>query len=161
MNYKEDVVIDIDNLEREWLKQPQLIMEYYEAMIEADEKKNILANRISIKDAELDSDIRYVLAKEGRFTEAMVKAEIVKNKERQKLIEELDKKNKNHAVLKAAIIALEHKKRALENLCQLWMAGYFGTPVEKRAGISTKAEIKDRLLNKAQNTQRSAINKRR
>lgn len=128
--YMEDLKIDKNNLEQEWLRQPQLYMSWARQAIEAQEERDDLKRKLDIERAKLDGEIR---ANPGRFgldkiTEAGIQSTISVDKKFQEKTKEYLESVSNAKLLDAARDAFEHRKKALENLTQLLICGYFSVP---------------------------------
>lgn len=133
MNYKEDLKINQFSLDKEWTKQSSLLMTYQEQAILAESKKTKLKEDIEIFDALLDSKIRKDIT-DGlipKQTETAIKNTIIINNERIKKQQEYNEALKEYSLLNAAVKSFEHKKKALEYLCQLQISGYFSEPKSK------------------------------
>lgn len=115
-----DLEIDRNNLEEEWEKQAGLYLYYSEELI------NITVERDKMK-AALDKDIRDNPTKYGIGT---IREEVVKNAIVIHGGEEFEMINIKTSILVAKVKALEHKKKALENLVQLYISGYNAVPKE-------------------------------
>ncbi len=122
--------IDLDRLEEECVRQPELI---YKAVMElAQARKDLEQAKVDLEltGAELDRDIRRNPARFGleKVTETVVEKTVtwqVQYQNAQRTL--LDAK---HAVdvLQAAVTALEHRKKSVELSVQLWAMAYFGEP---------------------------------
>lgn len=122
--------IDKESLDEEWLNQPRLYKEYSDLLAEANRDMDDAKNELEITRAELEQAIRlkpnkFALAK---VTDNSVKACILAQDEyqtQQRVY--LDAKHRAD-ILKGAVAALDHRKRALENLVYLHGQGYYATP---------------------------------
>lgn len=131
-----DSVITIDEfaLDREWLNQPQLFMQF---ALELADAKHVFAERkarVDVVKAELELAIRqspeaYKIAK---VTEATILATILTQDAYSKAVRLMNKARHKVDVLQAVVDALDHRKRTLENLVTLHMANYFSKPTEKK-----------------------------
>lgn len=129
--------IDENNLVEEWKNQPKYYIRY--AMKLADARRDLEQSKadLELTKAELDSDIRecpddYDLAK---ITEAAIAATIITTKKyKAKFAEHLEVKRKVDT-LQAFVTALDHRKRALENLVDLHGQQYYSTPRGESEGM--------------------------
>lgn len=145
MNYKEDIAINQYDLASEWLYHPGKFFKYQEESIKRDSDRLRMKEKIEVYEAELDSSIRAGFESEGmKYTEAKVKAEIQKDRKRQELMSELIQITEDYNILSAACKSFEHRKKSLEWLSQLFIAGYYAQPSEPRI----KNEILDNISNK-------------
>lgn len=129
MDYKQDLYIDKNRLDEEWLNQPMLMAKYNtmhaQAMLDRDRAKQAL----DVLRANLDSSIRASLAAQNaKFTEAVVDGRIKSSQEyigAQEVLFQAD--NKVNTVF-GAVMAFQARKAALENLVKLWLSSYWASP---------------------------------
>lgn len=134
INYSEDLAIDPHKLDEEWLYQSQLYMKYSQLASNAQKERDKAKENLDVVRAGKDRDIRekpdeYSLIK---VTEAVVSATILQTKEYQEANNKLIEANYKLNLYQSGVRALEHKKKALENLVQLWIANYYSGPTEPR-----------------------------
>lgn len=148
MNLREDVKIDMYKLHIEWEKQPRLYAEWSEAHCDAIAQRDTHKIKCDIKHGLLSTDIRNNYGKYGldkKPTEGQVEALINANPEYQAMMNHMTELNRQVNLLQAGRTALEHKKRALEGLERLHIAGYFGTVVGTDMGqAATEAHNVDK-----------------
>jgi hypothetical protein len=141
-----DLKIDLNALHEEWLKQPSLYMKYSDLAAQAARTRDQLKERIDVVRAEIDNEIRENLGgyncptdKGGAFkpTEAWINATIQRQNLFQNASEAYHAANYVANLLKGAITAFDHRKKALEMEVMLWQAGYWSTPYE---GSTNKVE---------------------
>lgn len=127
-SYKDDLRIDENNLEVEWMKQPRLYMYWAEQETAAQVERDKLQRRLTVLHAEYDAKIRAAPKTFGieKISEPAIKNTIQKIEEYRELELSLIEANKNLKLLSAAVTAFEHKKRSLTKLTDLWIAGYYG-----------------------------------
>lgn len=123
MSYEDDLKINKNKLDREWIKQPQFYMQYAEQLAIADQEKQRAKEKLEIAKAETDQDIRGNSV--TKMTEAMVQAEIILQPKYQRTLSEYQKKCYEYNIISAAVKAFEQRKSALENLVRLYLSGYF------------------------------------
>ncbi len=124
---KSFVAIDEFSLDKEWVGQPVLYDKYARKLANARRELEEAKNRLEVVKAEQSLEIR---ARHGekKPTEAaiatLVTASSVVKDASQAVVEA------RHAVdvLTAATTALDHRKKALENLVQLHLSGYYANP---------------------------------
>ena len=136
-------------LDEECVLQPEM---YYEVATElADEKYNLemLRNEEEIIKAELDAAIRESPSafKVDKITDTAVNAAIARSKRLQDHKKKTAKCKHRMDILIAAQIALEHRKRALQDLCYLHGQNYFSAPIsgdrKGREGRRNQVEDED------------------
>ena len=156
-DYKKDMNIDPQALEVEWLRQSSLYMNYAEKCAMAERRKNSTKEQLEVIKAECDREIRArkIEAKE-KVTESIIEAAIVDNKKHKEGVQLLLTATYEHNILSFVIKALEHRKKALENLVQLYLSGYFSGPKEPRNGES----IREKIMESTQSKQRAGLKKR-
>jgi len=147
MNYEDDIKIDKENLDGEFLKQPQLVFQYCRLEADADKEVNELENKLKVAEAE-----KYKEAKTSteKMTEKAIQSIIDSSPEINQISTALIKAIHNKKILSGVIKSFDHRKSVLENLVQLWMRDYFSTPKNpkgtdgladsQRAGLKRKGE---------------------
>jgi len=130
MNYEQDMTIDPDALDVEWIEQPRLMMQYSrhaaKTRLEVERKKE----ELDIVRAGLDMKIRVDPEKYGivKLTESVVSSTIITQKEYMVANEEFLLLQYESNMVQGAVRALEGKKTALENLVKLHGQQYFAGP---------------------------------
>jgi len=117
MKYAEDLTIDKNSLDNEWIKQPYLYMQYAEAYAQADYEKQKIKEKMDIIKAQADKRAREQIIIEGdRITESKVSSLILLDEEYRNACTNFNEKSLETAVIGAAVKAMEHKKKSLEKL---------------------------------------------
>ena len=130
MNYEQDMTIDPDSLDVEWIEQPRLMLQYSrhaaKTRLEVERKKE----ELDIVRAGLDKDIRIDPERFSIFklTESVVSSTIITQKEYMVANEEFLLLQYESNMAQGAVRALEGKKTALENLVKLHGQQYFAGP---------------------------------
>lgn len=129
-NYEDDVTIDPDSLDTEWLQQPRLMLKYCKISSEAEMLYELAKENLDLVKAELDKDIRSDPERFGisKLTEAAVSNTIISHKLYKEASTNLIQTKFEWGVAKGAVKAVEHKKDALENLVSLFGKQYFAGP---------------------------------
>jgi len=129
-----NVEIDIDALDTEWLKQPKLYMEAAEAATELNAdlamEKDVLEGlkaQLSLKIRE-DPEAFGI----GKTTEAIIASAIISQGSYMEQLELVRTVKHKHESAMNKVKALDHRKKALENLVQLYIGQYFSSPREER-----------------------------
>lgn len=147
---KSFLAIDKHNLDQEWLGQPLLYMEYAEKLAEARRQYDNASSAANAVYAELSRKIRSDPDDYGfdtKPTEAAISAKI-EGMGKFKKASRLKADAKYEVDLyQAAVIALEHRKRALTELVELHMSNYFSEPRAKKSEFSDKVSdsLQDRM----------------
>jgi hypothetical protein len=123
--------IDKNNLDDEWNKQDELYTKY--ALIEADarDKLNEAKAKLELVEAQIYAKIRKNPSEFGlseKPNEGTIDKAVVRHAKYQEAVKELNQaySDVNHAAIGPA--ALEHRKKALENLVQLFLSSYWSKP---------------------------------
>lgn len=154
MDYKKDLQIDENSLDKEWKHQPFLYMQYAEELAKANSSAQHQKEKMDVIKAELDTKYRRLIDSEGeKVTEARVNARIMTDETYQKAQEECHKADYEASILSAAVKAFEHKKKALEKLVDLYLGGYYSAPRNK--------EMEEVVTEKAAESQRKRLNRGR
>jgi hypothetical protein len=142
--FKNDIEIDPDQLDIQWVKQASLFGEYCMEQAGARAKLDAIKERLDVKVAGLGLKIRANPATFGldKVTEASVQAVILLDAECAKLREEIAVAQYELEVMGAAVRALDQKKSALENLVRLQGQNYFAGPsVPRDVGAEWVKEV--------------------
>jgi hypothetical protein len=130
MGYKDDVNIDKFSLDNEWINQPKLFCQYAEEAVEASFERDKAKEQLDLVRAVLDGEIRNSPSTYGleKVTESAISNVIIqtqKYKEANSYYLECVKKTK---ILDVARESFDHKKKSLEKLTDLFLAGYWSEP---------------------------------
>lgn len=124
--------IDIHQLEREWAGQPDLYKQYADELADARTQLDELESKLDVVKAQLDRDIRdrpsYYGLPETKTTEGAIKACVLDHKKHKAAVVAVQDARHRVNILQGAVVALDHRKKALEKLVDLWMGGYYSTP---------------------------------
>jgi hypothetical protein len=134
LNYAEDVKIDPDALDVEWLGQPELMRKYAKHAADTKRVLDETKERLDVRKAQIEMDIRrnpddYKLAKP---TEAAIQSTILLQEDYQNLVKEYQEARYENEIAISAVRAIDQKKTALENLVRLLNASYFAGPQTPR-----------------------------
>lgn len=127
-------VLDIDkfNLDEEWIGQPGLYFEWSEKLADARRSLDIAKSRADITAAETSTRIRSREAvKKSKVTEPLIKAMIEQDRDNQEAQMAVIRAKHRVDVLSGMVTALDHRKKALENIVQLDGRQYFAQPTAK------------------------------
>jgi ribosomal protein L4 len=131
----EDILeIDQHRLDEEWSDQPKLYMKFSKALADANKSVDETKAELSVVQAELDADIRlrpdnYNVVK---VTEATVYNAILLQPRYREVQEKLIEDRHLANLLSGMVDALDHRKRALENLVYLHGQAYFSSPTVRQ-----------------------------
>jgi hypothetical protein len=122
--------IDEGELHREWLRQPGLYAKYAKKLAKAKLEADRAHSRMLVKYTESERLIRNDPGAYGlrKLTEPAVKAAVQVHPMYRKAVRAHNEAKYNVGIVDAYVTALEHRKRALENLVSLWLGDYFSTP---------------------------------
>ena len=143
--------LDQDRLDEEWIAQPKLYFEWAEKLADARLARDTAKTKVEVVRANLGRDIRedpesFDIPK---ITESVVAATIIQQPEFKAAQTNLLQAQHSMGVLEAAVVSLDHRKKALENLVYLHGQNYFSSPrVEGEAGEVIEEEVKKRVRRK-------------
>lgn len=125
-----ELAIDQNSLDQEWLDQPRMYFRYAAQLADARQAYDAARADLDLTKAELDLAIRsdpqqFDL---GKVTEASIQATILNQKAYTRARDKLSAAKHEVDVLEAAVGALDHRKRSLERLVELFLANYFSRP---------------------------------
>lgn len=132
MSYADDVDIDPDSLDVEWLNHPRLMMRYCRKSAEAHREMDLAKECLDLARATLNQAIRtdpkaYGITAE-KVTEASINAAILMHADYQAASTVFINSKFENDVAAAAVRAFDHRKSALENLVRLHGQAYFAGP---------------------------------
>lgn len=125
---------DINQLEKEWHRQPKLMEDIVSQLADAKRDWEEAKYEVELEEAACAQRIREKPEKYGleKTTEAAIKEAVVLHPKMQKakraLIDAVHRKD----VLEGYARVLEHRKRALEKEVDLLLAGYFSGPKQPK-----------------------------
>ncbi len=131
MGYKEDIQININQLDKEWVKQAATYQYYAKQEAMALYSRDQLADKLALTQAQLDGDIRLNPGKHGfdsKPTEAAILNSIKQNPFYIKANSLLMKASCKAKIIGGAVRSFDHKKKALEKLTDLYLSGYWAGP---------------------------------
>jgi len=128
--YEEDLSIDKDALDKELVTYSEVFMKWSEYLAEAMAERDDKRSEIEIKKAQLDKEIRVAPKDFGleKVTESAISNVITENEKIQELNKEYAEFVKRVNILSAARDAMNHKRRMLEKVVELFLAGYWSDP---------------------------------
>lgn len=162
MNYEEEIKINEDALDIEWLEQPSKMLMVTQHQAKCRLEMDLAAQDLDLVKADLDKDIRtnpqnYDLAK---ITETVVQNTILSQEEYLEANQMYLNAKYEHEVAKGAVIAFEQRKNALENLVRLFGQNYFAGPSVPR-NLKEEIEKKEKLKQQVNSNISKKLNKRR
>ena len=130
MKFEEDIRIDEDALDIEWLNQPRLMLKYSKISAEAKMEMLLRKENLDLVKADLDKEIRSDPEKFGvvKITETAVSNTIISHKLYKEANTAYLQAQYEADIAKGSLSAVEHKKDALENLERLFGQNYFAGP---------------------------------
>jgi hypothetical protein len=133
--------VDPTRLDQEWVEQPKLYFRYARKVAELQGAVEQAKAAIDVVEAECSSRVRAnpERFKVAKVTDKAVSERVYQMAEYQEAVLEYQRLRKALDVYKAAVTALDHRKRALENLVKLWLGEYYSNPrVEGGANLPEK-----------------------
>lgn len=147
-----DLKIDPNNLDQECLRQVEMV-DYAVRRVASLRKANSEAdNNLELVEAQLKRAIRSDPGRykvpDSKVTEGSIKEIMTLQPEYQEALKKVNEARHSFDLMTGMLTALDHRKRALDNLIDLWKQSYFnritnGTGGEKdKVQIATKREIR-------------------
>lgn len=132
--YDSDMTIQPDQLDLEWLRQPQLCFKYGELLAQARRRQDALKEQMDILRAQLDSKIRATPAVFGldKTTDKAIESVVLSRPDYKSKADAMIEASFEVNVLFAASRGIDHRKDALENLTRLQGQSYFAGPSTPR-----------------------------
>lgn len=137
--YKDDMVIDKNRLDDEWQEQPLKVELWGGRLVDAQEARDIAKDKLELTYAKIGGMIRSDPTKYGlndKPTEGAIQGMIIRNKEYKEQRKEVRLAEKEVSSLTIVMRALEHRKRALEKIQDLFFSGYWSEPRERKGSPS-------------------------
>lgn len=137
--YKKDIAIDKDRLDDEWQDQPLKVELWGGRLVDAQEARDIAKDKLELTYAKIGGMIRSNPADYGlkdKPTESAIQGKIIGSKEYKERRKEVLLAEKEVSSLTIVMRALEHRKRALEKLQDLFFSGYWSEPRERKGSPS-------------------------
>lgn len=140
--------IDENQLDVEWLGQPELYYEWATKLADAIYDLDEAKAELELVQAEVENSIRSQPDKYGmeKITEKAVAAAVPMQQEYQDQSSAFNKAKHRVALYKATVDSLDQRKRALEKLVDLRLANYFSEP---RAKTDAAKEEMDNVKKKS------------
>ena len=136
--------LDPHSLDEEWLKQPEFAAKYAKLQADATRSLDLAKNELKLVEATLAEGMRLNPADYNikKVSEAAISSSIPKQAIYQDANKAVIDAKHELAVLQAAMMAIEHRKKALENLVTLHMADYYSSPREPKTRTDTMSSNK-------------------
>lgn len=156
INYENDIAIDEQALDVEWLRQPDLMRKYTAHAADMKKEMDEAKERLEVRKAELERDIRtspgdYDLLK---VTESAIQSTIMIQQGYKDHMQDFIDAKYEYDIAVAAVRAMDQKKTALENLVKLLGQSYFAGPQSPR-------DLSHEVLNRRQANNKVKIQRRR
>lgn len=151
-DFATDVKINRFKLPQECEEHSSLYQYYADLLADARVDVDVEKDRLNIVEAERELDIRKNPPESPKITEAVIKALVQSDGKVVKRKGKLGGAKDGLYHLEAAVTALEHRKRMLDSLVQLLIAGYYSAPKTER-----KPDMKE--TDKASANVRGKLNK--
>lgn len=150
---------DLHKLHEEWVRQPQMARAYGNAYAIACRQTMKKKAHLDFIFAEMDAKIRKDPAAFGmeKTTEPAIKAAILSSEDYIAAQKEHIEATYAELDARAAVTAMEHRKKALEDLVILHGRSYFATPVDRsRARQAEETQLEERKVNTRLNRGKNA-----
>ena len=139
-DYKKDIKIDLATLDTDWVEHAELQIEWGEKWANAVAKKDRAKENLDVVKAEIDTQIREQYRAKQKPTETAIASMVTTSEAYRSAYKDVIDTNEEVNILQVAKTAFEQaRKKALEGLTQLWIAGYYSTPkIPEEAGKEVK-----------------------
>jgi len=129
--YEQDLRIDPNALDIEFLEQPMKFFKYAELLARANREFDRLEQRLEVVIARTDSIIRLKYI-EKKPPESAIANEVILNKDVIQAKEDLANQKEEVSLLSAAVRAFDQRKGSIEGETKLLSLSYFAAPKEPR-----------------------------
>ena len=134
INYEDDIRIDPNALDVEWLEQPELMRKYAKHTADMKKQMDDAKENLEVSKARIEMEIRSDPTAFGltKPTEAGIQSTILLQDKYQGLVKVYNESRYEYDVAVAAVRAVDQRKTALESLVKLLTASYFAGPQAPR-----------------------------
>lgn len=140
LNYESDLEIDPEALDVEWVEQPSLYMRYAQQYAICQRERDFAKERRDVYAAKFAKQRR---EEEVKISEARINSELNMDEEYLRLQKNRLEKEYECNLLQGSLIAIDHRKRALEKLVDLANREYFASP---KIGRDLGSEVAKRKM---------------
>lgn len=139
--------LDPNRLDEEWCNQPRLYHAYATKLAHARKTHEEAKASRDIVSAEIEMDVRKNPEKYGlaKITEESVKKAVTLSSRYALANQEVIETRHDMDVVQAAVDTLDHRKKALENLVQLWSQNYFSEPKKPKLSQEKQEELDEKI----------------
>ena len=146
MDYQKLMHIDESNLEDEWLGQAARYMEMVEANADGQKQLDQLADKLDVTQSTESAVIKHQMEAAGeKVTEAAVSRALPDRPAIRSLKAQIIDAQRQATIVRGAVTAMEHRKKALEMLVQMQRARGRSEPTTNGA---TRTEVQTSLAQK-------------
>ena len=153
LDYEDDILIDPDRLDVEWINQPVLFNQYSRKCAEAKRQLDEVKSNLDVVRAETAKKVRsdpkkYKIEK---VTESQINDAVMTSVKYMQANDELIEARFEADLLLSAVRAFDQRKTALENLVRLLGQDYFAAPItpheltREKVEEIRKKDAKDRM----------------
>lgn len=130
LNWKEDVEINPEALDVEWVRQPRTFMQYAREAAKARDALDRAKEAHEVVRAEVSLDVRKNPGKYNleKVTEGSIESVLLLNEQCKEASDKLATARYEAEITSSAVRAMDMKKSALENLVRLHGQSYFAGP---------------------------------
>lgn len=138
-----DLSIDKTDLATEWVNQPTLYFEWAKYAADCQADLDRAKSRLELAKAEVEQSIRDAPSDYGivKATDKSVEATVLTQPEYRAALKAVNTAKHDLAVANAAVQALEHRKRSLTLLVELWIREYYTSDASPRPRSSEAAQF--------------------
>lgn len=149
-NNQDDNFLSVDelSLDKDWSIQARLAKKWHLKLAQARDKLDTAKDQLEYIKSKLTVDIREDPASFGlrKATDKSIEAATVIHDRFQSAKEEVRQAKKEVGEIEAVTTAIEHKKKALEKMVDLWTMGYFSEPRASSNSRETLTDLEMRRL---------------
>lgn len=146
LNYEEDIRIDPEALDVEWLGQADLMRRYSKHAAEMKRAVDEAKERLEMGKAQIEMDIRADPDKYGlsKVTEGAIQSTMVLQEEYQQLSKEYIDAKYESDIAQGAVRSVDQRKTALQELVHLLSTSYFAGPQTPRNLSAEWLEVREK-----------------
>ena len=146
MSENNPLEIDEFNLEKEWKDQPTLMGKWVKDAADAQYAYDSAKSSLTLVEADLGHEVRLSPGNYGvtKISNDAVDIAVKGQSAYRVAIRDVDKARHTLALVNGMVTALDHRKRALGMLVELWTKDYYANPKVSQMDDETKAAVRSR-----------------
>jgi hypothetical protein len=144
-DYNEDIIIDKNRLDEEWVDQAVRMLYYSELLAQAQFDLDKAKEVLDVEKGKADQRVRAAAGQE-RITETQVAYKVIQDEFYREALHKVQHITRLFNTLKGVVAAFAARKTSLENLVKLHLNNYFANPVAPEGSNINQATYSQKVL---------------